>query len=93
MVTPQRTSALHIGIFGHEFSNRRDFFPGQKYPHPNSPRIASSRGLSFSKKDSTNVAETGRSKDLTNEGAEHALTLPPKPAQLIEYEAQSLAKW
>jgi hypothetical protein len=26
MVTPNRTSAIHIGIFDAEFSNLRDFF-------------------------------------------------------------------
>jgi hypothetical protein len=29
MVTPKRTSAIHIGIFGGEFSNPSDFFPDQ----------------------------------------------------------------
>ncbi len=68
MVTPNRTSAIHIGIFEREFSSPRHFFQG------NIARISTSvrstpgqRSFRFDEQGSGSVAETQTNKDVTNE--------------------------
>ena len=68
MVTPNRTSALLIGIFEREFSSPRHFF------QVNIARISTSvwrtpgqRSFRFDEQGSGSIAETQTNKDVTNE--------------------------